>query len=254
MGIAARWSRSGTRTRWFWAAVVVATVAALVLPARAAGAADVKPVVERDISAEAYTVTVGSPIVVRPPKLSGPVTKVVYQWDWCTSSPFSCVETTITGTRHVPTLASTGGMTLGQWTQKRYMMRIVATAYNGTAWTTAGLLLVSVIPGVARGDINVAEWWNGTTLGVYGIAAADGVDGAIPFRLRALNAVGSVVGTYQGQSGLYRTDYKLPWPNTGNWGGFNIGMAAPRATRLCLDVGLSYVPVHCEALPPAPAG
>lgn len=92
-----------------------------------------------------------------------------------------------------------------------------------------------------------------STFAVYGIAAADGVDGAIPFRLRAISSNGSWVATYYGQSGLFRTDYRSAWPNTGNWGGFNVALRGANAARtLCLDVGQSYVPVRCQSIPNPP--
>jgi hypothetical protein len=203
------------------------------------------------------TVAVGATVTATPPTFNGPVTRIDYAWEYCSiqsGSALRCNETGVPGTRYTPTLASTGGMTLAQWASASYYVRVRAVAYNGhVASVPTRSALTRVVPGVARGAISIAEWWSASVFAVYGIAAVDGVDGAIPYRLRALSSTGVWVATHYGQTGLFRTDYRAAWPNTGNWGGFNVALSGASAARtLCLDVGPSYVPVRCQPLPPPP--
>jgi len=223
------------------------------LPAQPASAA-AAPTVRTAPRLSVSTVAVGNTVTATPPTFSGTVTRIGYAWEYCSiriGSSLKCNATGVWGTRYTPTLASTSGMTLAQWGSATYYVRVRAVAYNGaTASAPTPSALTRVVPGTARGAMNLIEWWNDSTFAVYGIAAADGVDGAIPFRLRAISSNGSLVATYYGQTGLFRTDYRSIWPNTGNWGGFNVAVhGAEGARTLCLDVGQSYVPVGCQPMP-----
>jgi len=211
----------------------------------------------RPVSLSVSTVAVGNTVVVTP---SFPVTptRVDYAWEYCTSRPGSaltCAETGVPGTHYTPTLASTGGMTLAQWGSASYFVRVRAVAYNGVkASVPTWSRLTRVVPGAARGQLPLVEWWDGSTFAVSGAAAADGVDGAIPFRVRAVRWDGVTVGSTFGNTGLSRPDLRSIWPNTGNWGGTGtvVVNGASAASTVCLDVGLSYVQVLCQKLPPRP--
>jgi len=204
------------------------------------------------------TVAVGNTVVARPSTFWGTVTRIDYAWEYCTSrrgSALTCAETGVPGTRYTPTLASTGGMTLAQWGSASYFVRVRAVAYNGVkASVPTWSRLTRVVPGAARGQLPLVEWWDGSTFAVSGAAAADGVDGAIPFRVRAVSWDGRTVATTYGNTGLFRPDLRSIWPNTGNWGGSGtvVVNGASAASTVCLDVGLSYVQVLCQKLPPPP--
>lgn len=198
-------------------------------------------------------VAVGNTVTATPPVFSN-ATRIDYAWEFCTRRPgaaLSCKETGVWGTRYTPTLASTGGMTLTQWSSASYFVRVRAVAYNSvgaSAPTWSGV--AQVVPGAARGQFDLIQWWDGSTFAVYGGAAADGVDGAIHFRIRAVRADGVTVAQTFGTTNMFRPELRSIWPNTGNWGGFNVAVhGASTATRVCLDVGTSYVPVLCRNLP-----
>jgi hypothetical protein len=201
-------------------------------------------------------VAVGNTVTATPPRTApwSRVTRIDHAWEYCTQRPgaaLSCKETGVSGTRYTPTLASTGGMTLARWGSASYFVRIRSIAYDGAlgsapTWSP----LARVVPGAARGQFDLVEWWNGSTFAVYGGAAADGVDGGIPFRLRAVRWDGVTVAQTFGTTGMFRPELRSIWPNTGNWGGFNVAVhGASTASRVCLDVGTSYVPVLCRNLP-----
>ncbi len=246
----------GVRAAALLTAIVLAAVTLLTAgPASAQAAA---PAIRTAPGVPVTTVAVGNTVRATAPTFTGTVTRIDYAWEYCrlrAGAALSCTETGVPGTRYTPTLASTGGMTLTQWSAATYYVRVRAVGYNGAlasrpTWST----LVRVVPGIARGAINVVEWWNSESFGVYGIAAADGVDGAIPFRLRAISSNGTLVASVLGRTGQFRTDYRATWPNTGNWGGFNSALHRSSAARtVCLDVGQSLVPVQCLPLPARPA-
>jgi hypothetical protein len=247
-----------TRAKQSALAFLLTTAGLIGLLAWPAGAATTTaPVVRTSPRLSVSTVAVGNTVAATPPTFHGPVTRIDYAWEYCsirTGSALTCSETGVPGTRYTPTLASTGGMTLDKWGSATYYVRVRAVAYNGhVASAPTRSALTRVVPGVARGALDIVEWWSESVFAVYGIAAADGVDGAIPYRLRAISPTGALVATHYGQTGLFRTDYRSAWPNTGNWGGFNVALSnANPARTLCLDVGTSYVPVTCRHLPPPP--
>jgi len=246
------------RSKAHWAALVLAlaTAGLIGLPAQLASAATA-PKVRTAPMLSVPTVAVGNTVTATPPRFWGTVTRIDYAWEYCSiraGSNLVCNPTGVWGTSYTPTVASTGGMTLAQWGSASYYVRVLAVAYNGqVASAPTRSALTRVVPGAARGAMNLIEWWDRSTFAVYGIAAADGVDGAIPFRLRAISSDGRWVSTYHGETGLFRTDFRSVWPQTGNWGGFNIRMDnAAFARTVCLDVGQSYVPVICQPLPTQP--
>jgi hypothetical protein len=114
--------------------------------------------------------------------------------------------------------------------------------------------LAKVVPGRAWGQFDLIEWWDTSTFAVYGGAGIDGVDGAIPFRLRAVDRHGVTVAVTYGHTGLFRPELRSIWPNTGNWGGFNVAVhrtttVTHYSTTVCLDIGPSYQAVRCQSLP-----
>jgi len=249
-------------------ALIVALVALIGLQSQSAGASGVVPIVfpypsfsptvRTAPTLSVSTVAVGNTVTAKPPTFSGTVTRIDYAWEYCTQrggAALSCNPTGVWGNRYTPTLASTGGMTLAQWTSGNYHVRVLARGYNATGASAATYSpLTRVVPGAARGQLPLVQWWNGSTFAVSGAAAADGVDGAIPFRVRAVRWDGVTVGSTFGNTGLFRPDLRSIWPNTGNWGGSGtvVVNGASAATTVCLDVGLSYVQVLCQKLPPRP--
>ena len=243
------------RSKARWAALLLAlSIAGLIGLSASPASAATRPTVRTAPKLSVSTVAVGNTVTATPPTFSGTVTRIDYAWEFCSIRPgssLSCNETGVWGTRYTPTLASTGGMTLAQWGAATYHVRVRAVAYNGTlASAPTWSPLTRVVPGAARGQFDLIEWWNGSTFAVYGGAAADGVDGAIPFRLRAVRWDGVTVAQTFGTTGMFRPELRSIWPNTGNWGGFNVAVnGASAASRVCLDVGTSYVPVLCRNLP-----